>query len=132
MLLRKSRLGSRGRAEQSRAAILQAAVREFSREGVAGARIDAIARRAHVNKALLYYYFKDKEALYSAVLDQAVSAASPTAVQHGFRLDHCLPAKRFSPMSAPTSITLPAIPTIRALCSGAMMSAGQQRDPAAA
>ena len=69
-LLAKSRLGSRGRPEQSRAAILQAAVREFSREGVAGARTDAIARSAHVNKALLYYYYKDKDALYDAVLDQ--------------------------------------------------------------
>src|ERR1700681_1238309 len=66
----KSRLGSRGRPEQSRAAILQAAVREFAREGVAGARADAIARAAKVNKALLYYYFKDKETLYGAVLDQ--------------------------------------------------------------
>jgi TetR/AcrR family transcriptional regulator len=68
--LSKPRLGSRGRPEESRAAILQAAVREFSREGVAGARTDAIARAAGVNKALLYYYFKDKETLYSAVLDQ--------------------------------------------------------------
>jgi len=66
----KIRLGSRRQPEESRAAILQAAVREFSREGVAGARTDAIARTARVNKALLYYYFKDKEALYSAVLDQ--------------------------------------------------------------
>jgi TetR/AcrR family transcriptional regulator len=66
----KSRLGSRGRPEQSRAAILQAAVREFAYEGVAGARTDAIARAAKVNKALLYYYFKDKEALYGAVVDQ--------------------------------------------------------------
>jgi TetR/AcrR family transcriptional regulator len=66
----KPRLGSRGRPEQSRAAILEAGVREFSREGVAGARTDAIARAAGVNKALLYYYFKDKEALYGAVLDQ--------------------------------------------------------------
>ena len=66
----KSRAGSRRRPEQSRAAILQAAVREFAREGVAGARTDAIARAARVNKALLYYYFKDKEALYGAVLDQ--------------------------------------------------------------
>jgi TetR/AcrR family transcriptional regulator len=66
----KPRLGSRGRPEQSRAAILKAAVTEFAREGVAGARTDAIARAARVNKALLYYYFKDKEALYSAVLDQ--------------------------------------------------------------
>ena len=69
-VLSKSRLGSRGRPEESRAAILQAAVREFSREGIAGARTDAIARAAHVNKALLYYYFKDKDTLYSAVLDQ--------------------------------------------------------------
>ena len=66
----KSRLGSRGRPEESRAAILQAAVREFAREGVAGARTDAIARAAGVNKALLYYYFKDKETLYEAVIDQ--------------------------------------------------------------
>jgi len=66
----KSRMGSRGRPEASRAAILQAAVREFSREGIGGARMDAIARAARVNKALLYYYFKDKDALYAAVLDQ--------------------------------------------------------------
>jgi len=66
----KSRLGSRGQPEQSRTAILQAAVREFAQEGIAGARTDAIARAANVNKALLYYYFKDKEALYGAVLDQ--------------------------------------------------------------
>jgi TetR/AcrR family transcriptional regulator len=66
----KPRLGSRGRPEESRAAILEAAVREFAREGIAGARTDAIARAARVNKALLYYYFKDKETLYSAVLDQ--------------------------------------------------------------
>src|SRR5216684_2737139 len=67
---RTVRLGTRGRPEQSRAAILKAAVREFAQEGVAGARTDAIARSAKVNKALLYYYFEDKEALYRAVLDQ--------------------------------------------------------------
>ena len=66
----KTRLGTRGRPEESRAAILNAAVREFAQEGVAGARTDAIARSAGVNKALLYYYFKDKEAMYRAVLDQ--------------------------------------------------------------
>ncbi len=56
-------------AEHSREAILKAAVREFAQEGVAGARTDEIARAAGVNKALLYYYFKDKEGLYGAVLD---------------------------------------------------------------
>ena len=62
-------LGTRGQPEQTRAAILKAAIREFASEGVAGARTEAIARAAHVNKALLYYYFKDKETLYGAALD---------------------------------------------------------------
>src|ERR1700691_3542869 len=66
-------LGSRGKPEESRAAILQAAAKEFSELGIAGARTDAIAREARVNKALLYYYFKDKETLYGAVLDDAFS-----------------------------------------------------------
>ena len=65
----RPRLGSRGRPEETRTAILQAAVREFAREGIAGARTDAIARAAKVNKALLYYYYRDKDALYQAALD---------------------------------------------------------------
>jgi TetR/AcrR family transcriptional regulator len=67
------RLGTRGHPEESRAAILKAAVGEFAEHGIAGARTDAIARAAHVNKALLYYYFKDKDALYEAVLDHVFS-----------------------------------------------------------
>src|ERR1700675_3645453 len=70
---RSPRMGSRGQPEESRAAILQAAAREFSELGIAGARTDAIAREARVNKALLYYYFEDKETLYGAVLDHAFS-----------------------------------------------------------
>ncbi len=69
-LASKSQLGSRRQPEQSRGAILEAAIEEFANEGIAGARTDAIADAAKVNKALLYYYFKDKEALYGAVLDQ--------------------------------------------------------------
>jgi len=65
----KPRLGTRGQPEQTRAAILEAALKEFSAEGIAGARTDAIARAAGVNKALLYYYFHDKETLYGAALD---------------------------------------------------------------
>ena len=55
--------------EATRALILQTALEEFSHEGVAGARTEAIARAAGVNKALLYYYFKDKETLYGAALE---------------------------------------------------------------
>src|SRR5580658_11231097 len=57
------------RSDQSRAKILAAAERAFARHGLAGARTDAIAAEAGVNKALLYYYFKDKEKLYEAVIE---------------------------------------------------------------
>ncbi|BDU73930.1 TetR/AcrR family transcriptional regulator [Mesoterricola silvestris] len=56
--------------DDSRRAILKAAVAEFAREGEAGARTDAIARAAGVNKALIHYYFGTKEGLYAAVLDE--------------------------------------------------------------
>ncbi|HXE91781.1 MAG TPA: TetR/AcrR family transcriptional regulator [Terriglobales bacterium] len=70
---RLSRPGPRGDSEQTRAAILKAALEEFAQEGLAGARIDHIARAARVNKALLYYYFRDKEALYGATLEHVFS-----------------------------------------------------------
>ncbi len=60
----------RRNSEASRAAILRAAEAIFAEKGLAGARTDAIARAAHVNKALLYYYFKSKEQIYLAVLDE--------------------------------------------------------------
>lgn len=68
--------GSRGEPEKTRAAILNAALEEFAHEGVAGARTDEIARNAGVNKALLYYYFKDKEGLYAAVLERIFGGLS--------------------------------------------------------
>ncbi len=68
-----SRAGSRGRPEESRQAILKAALAEFASQGIAGARTDSIAEAAGVNKALLYYYFEDKEGLYRATLEQVFS-----------------------------------------------------------
>jgi TetR/AcrR family transcriptional regulator len=53
----------------TREAILQAAGRIFAEEGLEGARTDAIAAAAGVNKALLYYYFPSKQALYRTVLE---------------------------------------------------------------
>jgi AcrR family transcriptional regulator len=84
------RMGSRGQPEESRAAILRAAAREFAEHGIDGARTDAIAREARVNKALLYYYFKDKETLYGAVLDSAFSGMKATVFTV---LDSDLPAR---------------------------------------
>jgi TetR/AcrR family transcriptional regulator len=53
---------------ETRAAILRAAESIYAERGLAGARTEAIAAAAGVNKALLYYYFKSKEALYQAVV----------------------------------------------------------------
>jgi TetR/AcrR family transcriptional regulator len=61
---------SRERADETRRKILRAAVREFSTHGLSGARTDGIARSARVNKALLYYYFRNKQGLYAAALEE--------------------------------------------------------------
>jgi TetR/AcrR family transcriptional regulator len=53
---------------ETKALILKAAERIYAECGLAGARTDAIAAAAGVNKALLYYYFKSKEGLYQAVV----------------------------------------------------------------
>jgi TetR/AcrR family transcriptional regulator len=45
--------------------ILEAALHEFSAHGVAGARVDEIARAAGVNKAMIYYHFESKQALFN-------------------------------------------------------------------
>jgi TetR/AcrR family transcriptional regulator len=52
--------------------ILEAALREFSAKGLAGARVDEIARRARVNKRMLYHYFGNKDGLFSAVLRRKI------------------------------------------------------------
>src|SRR6266567_7511359 len=49
--------------------ILEAAFEEFSRRGFAGSRVDLIAEKAQCNKALLYQYYGDKEALFRHVLE---------------------------------------------------------------
>ncbi|UCD18305.1 MAG: TetR/AcrR family transcriptional regulator [Candidatus Zixiibacteriota bacterium] len=55
------------------ARILAAAREEFATHGLAGARVDRIAARAAVNKAMLYYHFNSKEKLYDAVIDEHLS-----------------------------------------------------------
>src|ERR1700677_5359588 len=68
------------RADKTRRAILRAAIREFSLNGLAGARTDAIAESAKVNKALLYYYYKSKSGLYAAAIDEVSTAVAERAL----------------------------------------------------
>jgi AcrR family transcriptional regulator len=56
--------------------ILTAAALEFAERGYAGARVDRIARRAAVNKAMLYYHFKSKQQLYRTLLRRMFTRAA--------------------------------------------------------
>ncbi len=56
------------RRDQTIDRILQAATKEFSEAGFAGARVDEIANSAGVNKATIYYHIGGKQALYAQVV----------------------------------------------------------------
>ncbi len=77
---KKARSAPRER-EKTRAAILAAAERAFAAQGLEGARTDAIAADAGVNKALLYYYFGSKERLYYAVLEDHLKEFNERALE---------------------------------------------------
>ncbi|PKL19388.1 MAG: hypothetical protein CVV49_00840 [Spirochaetae bacterium HGW-Spirochaetae-5] len=53
--------------------VISAAVEEFAALGYAGARVDTIAEKAKVNKAMIYYHFKSKEQLYERILKDITS-----------------------------------------------------------
>jgi AcrR family transcriptional regulator len=60
-------------AGRTKADIVAVAMEEFAENGLAGARVDAIADRTRTSKRMIYYYFGSKEGLYRAVLEQAYS-----------------------------------------------------------
>jgi TetR/AcrR family transcriptional regulator len=66
---------------ETREAILEAAERIFADAGLEGARTDAIAAAAGVNKALLYYYFGSKDGLYRAVLESCLADFNRQALE---------------------------------------------------
>ena len=58
----------------SRERLFAAAATEFAARGFAGANVDRIARAAHVNKAMIYYHFGSKAALYREILGDMLRA----------------------------------------------------------
>lgn len=57
-----------------RLTLLEAALQVFAEKGLEGASMRAIARAANCDASLLYYYFENKEAVFSAILDQRLPA----------------------------------------------------------
>lgn len=58
----------KGLTPDTRKRILAAACDEFGAHGFAGTTVDRIARRARVNKAMIYYHFPHKRALYTCII----------------------------------------------------------------
>src|ERR1700694_2462089 len=81
---RQIRTGNTRDPESTSAAILVAAVKEFTERGYEGARVDNIADRASINKRMLYHYFGNKQALYVAVLESSYAAIR--SAEHGLHL----------------------------------------------
>ena len=55
--------------------ILNAAMKVFTRKGFAAARTEDIAREAGINRALLHYYFRDKQTMFNLIFERAACAA---------------------------------------------------------
>jgi len=71
--------------DSTRATILNVALQEFSRLGLSGARIDAIAAESGSNKGMIYYYFGNKEGLYVAALEESYRRVRQ--IEDGLRID---------------------------------------------
>ena len=57
--------------------ILKAAIHVFQAKGMAGARMQEIADKAGINKAMLHYYYRSKQLLFEAVFKHAFSLLAP-------------------------------------------------------
>lgn len=57
--------------------ILKVAKEVFTRKGYAATRMQEIADLAEINKAMLHYYFRSKEKLFNAILEQTMKEIAP-------------------------------------------------------
>ena len=67
----------KSKAENTETEILNAAKEIFQQKGMAGARMQEIADKAKINKALLHYYYRSKQLLFEAVFKSAFSILAP-------------------------------------------------------
>ena len=67
-------------AADRRRHLIAAAIRLFATRGFSGTTTKAIAEAAGVNKALIYYYFQGKEALYAAALESVAARMAATSM----------------------------------------------------
>lgn len=67
----------KSKIENTEVEILNAAKEIFQQKGMAGARMQEIADKAKINKALLHYYYRSKQLLFEAVFKSAFTLLAP-------------------------------------------------------
>lgn len=76
-------------AEATKQRILDAAKREFAKNGLSGARVDVISEKARANKRMIYHYFESKEGLFQTILENAY--VDIRTAEQKLNLDHLAP-----------------------------------------
>jgi AcrR family transcriptional regulator len=69
--------------------ILNTAISVFEEKGYSGTRMQEIADKAGINKALLHYYYKSKERMFQIILERALNLLMPKVVA-AFKNDYDL------------------------------------------
>ena len=89
-------------------AILEAAINVFVEKGYSGARMQEIADKANVNKALLHYYYKSKDKLFDIILKKSLNLIIPSvSLSYLFFSSTTFPShKALSARIKPPSLTL--------------------------
>jgi TetR/AcrR family transcriptional regulator len=75
--------------DRTREAILVAAQDEFAAKGLAGGRVNVIARKSGANKRMIYHYFGSKDGLYLAALERVYEGLR--GEERVMQLDHLAP-----------------------------------------
>jgi AcrR family transcriptional regulator len=63
--------------QQSKQRIFEVSIQEFAEHGLGGARMERIARRAGINKAMIFYYYTSKENLYRTIIRSSLTELFP-------------------------------------------------------
>lgn len=115
--------------DATRAAILAAAEELFASVGVRGATFEAIAERANVGKSMIPYHFTDKQRLYEAVLDAAVSDVVGRARAEFSQ--HEAPAEQLRSFIRSFGEAIAARPTLPAMIMREMFAGEEMQRPGA-
>jgi AcrR family transcriptional regulator len=123
--------GKQARAEATRHALLASGRELFGAQGFAGTSVDEVVRHAGVTKGALYHHFKDKDALFRAVLEEVKLEVTQAAAASYFEAvdgDDATQTMRLTCLSVIDAHLDPAVQRITVLDARAVLDASTRRD----